>query len=366
MNEAVVKSKSIRDTFDVDVIPIRFASSSVDIGRFTMRKIALTISVAMKLAVICARRSPDLVYFTLVPIGAAFYRDLLFVGIVKLYRIPLVYHLHGRGIREAGRSRFNQRIYEWVFDKATIVHLSQRLYSDIERFVPPERCVFLSNGVEDMGTTPRQADRHAGADSVRLLFLSNMKVLKGPLVFLEALALLRKWNVNCHAVFVGPWSERGCEEMFIRMVGSEHLEEMVSYLGPKYGKEKFVVLRESDIFVFPTLHPWESFPLVVLEAMSVGKPVVATRTGAIEDMVENGVTGLLSPPGDVEALSRALEMLIRDSEMRVQMGENGRKRYLERFTLERFEEGITSILRRAATSANTASFKSDGPGVPPP
>jgi glycosyltransferase involved in cell wall biosynthesis len=81
--------------------------------------------------------------------------------------------------------------------------------------------------------------------------------------------------------------------------------------------------------------------------MSYGLPVIATPEGGIPAMVQEGVTGYLVPHGNVAVLADALETLIRNPELCASMGENGRKRYLECFTLERFEQGLCNILQRA-------------------
>jgi glycosyltransferase involved in cell wall biosynthesis len=79
---------------------------------------------------------------------------------------------------------------------------------------------------------------------------------------------------------------------------------------------------EADIFVFPTLA--DCAPLAVPEAMAASLPVVTTRVGAIPEMIEDGVTGLLVAPGDRDGLRDALERLLQSPEMRVQMGASAR------------------------------------------
>ena len=78
-------------------------------------------------------------------------------------------------------------------------------------------------------------------------------------------------------------------------------------------------------------------------------PVVSTFEGAIPDVVEDGVTGFLVPQKDPVALAEKLEILIRNPEMRNQMGEAGRAKYEREFTLERFERRMVEILERAGS-----------------
>src|SRR5207249_8038218 len=111
----------------------------------------------------CIKRRPRAAYFTLVPVGMAYYRDIVFVAVLKLLRIPLIFHLHGRGVKDAARKWKQRWLYEWTFSGATVVHLSERLYEDIEEFVPRDKCHFLPNGIVDwrdaLSTRPRGVPR---------------------------------------------------------------------------------------------------------------------------------------------------------------------------------------------------------------
>ncbi len=89
----------------------------------------------------------------------------------------------------------------------------------------------------------------------------------------------------------------------------------------------------------------EGFGLTLIEAMAVGAALVAARAGAAELVVEDGVTGVLTPPGDADALVAALEPLMRDPAFAVAMGARGRQRVLETFSLEAEAEGIARVYR---------------------
>jgi len=89
----------------------------------------------------------------------------------------------------------------------------------------------------------------------------------------------------------------------------------------------------------------EGFGLTLIEAMSAGAALVASRAGAAELVVEDGVTGVLMPPGDVDALVAALEPLMRDPAAAAQMGERGRARVLEKFSLDAEAAGIAEVYR---------------------
>jgi mannosyltransferase len=89
----------------------------------------------------------------------------------------------------------------------------------------------------------------------------------------------------------------------------------------------------------------EGFGLTLIEAMSAAAALVASRAGAAELVVEDGVTGVLTPPGDVDALVAALEPLMRDPASAAQMGQRGRARVLEKFSLDAEAAAIAEVYR---------------------
>ncbi len=139
--------------------------------------------------------------------------------------------------------------------------------------------------------------------------------------------------------------------------GRDYRKEMERILGPALNQVRFLEnlppdavaawLEGVDIFVFPSL--WDNFPYVILEAMACGKAIVATRTGAVPEMI--GETGLLVPPGDVKALAGALRKLMGDEELRSRLGEAARKRFEERFHPDRVMGEILEVYREAALRA---------------
>jgi len=141
------------------------------------------------------------------------------------------------------------------------------------------------------------------------------------------------------------WVGDACAEQFSLLLEDLRLQDVVRYVGAKYGAEKEGFLASADLFAFPTFHSPECFPLVILEAMSFGLPIVTTSEGAIPDMVEDGVNGFLVPQRDVTTLADRLALLLTSRETREKMGARGREKFLQRFRIETFEANITTIFR---------------------
>jgi glycosyltransferase involved in cell wall biosynthesis len=113
------------------------------------------------------------------------------------------------------------------------------------------------------------------------------------------------------------------------------LGDVVSFAGTCVGAAKWEYYGAADIFCLPSYHESEALPVVVLEAMMFELPVVATRWRGIPDLVSDGITGMLVPVRDPNALAKALDVLLADRLLRRSMGARARTIFLERFTLER-------------------------------
>jgi glycosyltransferase involved in cell wall biosynthesis len=105
-----------------------------------------------------------------------------------------------------------------------------------------------------------------------------------------------------------------------------------------------VVMSALDILVLASTSP-EPFGRVLIEAMAAGKPVIATDAGAAREIIEDGVHGLLVPPGDAEAMARAMIYLLTHRDTAILMGQRGQDRVRERFSAQQYVDGVQSVYR---------------------
>lgn len=178
---------------------------------------------------------------------------------------------------------------------------------------------------------------------MHFLTISNLNSSKGTWILLEACCLLQERGAPDFCVhFVGAGTAEISEEDFRGAIETQGLSDVVQYHGRLYGDDKERLLQLSDVFVHPTLN--DCFPLVLLEAMQHALPIIATPVGAIPDMVEDGVTGLIIPEQDVKALAEAMQSFIEHPESIPNMGEAARGRFLQSYTVNRFEQRLLHIL----------------------
>lgn len=160
---------------------------------------------------------------------------------------------------------------------------------------------------------------------VRIVMVARFAPQKDQSLLVSALAGIEQ---EFELLLVGDGSTRSHVESLAYQLG---LQAKVKFLGARSDIDK--ILEDAHIFVLAT--NWESFGLTSVEAMRAGLPVVATDVGGVSEVVVDGETGFLVPKGDVVAMRERLYQLIADHDLRIRMGQAGRKRYETNFTLER-------------------------------
>jgi glycosyltransferase involved in cell wall biosynthesis len=338
INTQVAASELLRARFDVDVLPLQFAESIDQLRRVSVNKLWRATAVAARLVETLIRRRPDVVYFTPTPSGPGFYRDCMYIALLKLFAAPRVYHLHAQGFAEY--TGWRRQLCRWAFRDARAIVLSPSLRRDIAAFVPDEHVIVVPNGIRDTNAT-----RPSRSGVPRILFLSNLLHSKGPYVLLEALAELTRAGTAFQATFAG--AADGAADVFHTKIRELGLADRVEYVGPVYGSRKDEVLAACDVFVLPTWH--DAFPLVLIEAMAWELPIVSTYEGAIPEMVADGETGYLVEPRDPCALAARLRALLEDAPLRAEMGRRGRQRFEARYTFAGFERRLVEALELPRT-----------------
>ena len=334
------ESKTLNMAFRSTYVNLLASKTVAESGRFSIGKLLGFIKVWFQVLGVLLFKKPVVCYFALSTTGAAFYKDVALVFLLKLFRIKIIYHLHNKGVEKASKSRLNRTLYRFAFKNTIVILLSEYLYNDVSAYVPYENIRICANGIPEINVFLKQQKQESTV--VQILFLSNLIESKGVFILLEALAILKNNGVPFKSVFVGGEGDISTS-LFNETVSLLNLKNEVSYLGKRYGHDKDIVLQQSDIFAFPTFK--ECFPLVIIEAMQCGLAVVSCPEGGIPDIVEDGVTGYLVSQKNILALADRLKELIENPNLRISMGEKGTKSYKENFTLDIFEKRLVAILR---------------------
>ncbi len=337
MNKRVLDSTVIRESFDIRSIEISYMKHRNEMGKWKLSKLYIIVRVLHKLLSELLFHRPMFVYFQISPSGVAFARDLVFVTVIKLFRVRILFHMHGKGI--INKSKFAKVFYKYCFRSEYIIHLSSLLTYDLKD-VYRGKVFIVPNGTPD---STIQKDEGASTRVPIILYLSNLVLSKGILDYIAALEILANKKLEFKGIIVGAEADvtRGELHLELRKRG---LEGIVEYLGPRYDKEKTEIMQDSNIFIFPT--KWECFPIVIIEAMQFGLPVISTNEAAIPEIIEDGVTGFLVNKDAPVEIAKKVEELMKNPILRIKMGKAGRKKYEEKYTLRHCEENMKKVFQQ--------------------
>jgi glycosyltransferase involved in cell wall biosynthesis len=337
-NGYLTKSPLINNHFALEIINLQFAASVQELKKFTIRKLFKALGYAFTILKKMFQFRPDLVHFTLSTMGFAFYRDAFYVAIIKCFSPAIVYHLHTKGIKKNTEGHFlKKRICRFVFKNTESICLSTNLTKDIEQ-VSVSIPYIVPYGIPV--SRPAENGTAARSGSIpQILYLGNYIESKGVLVLVEALSLLAERGHVFSARLVGAPADVTME-MLERKIGEKNLTASVTATGPLYNERKLEEYRNADIFVFPTFYENEAFPLVLLEALQYGLPIVSTFEGGIPEMIIDNETGLLVESQNAEMLAGKISALLTDPARRKEMGRRGYQRFKNNYTLEHFENNM--------------------------
>jgi glycosyltransferase involved in cell wall biosynthesis len=184
------------------------------------------------------------------------------------------------------------------------------------------------------GVSDRFYPMNLEKERIRLLYTGRLDQRKGILILLKAFRIIVQKHNDVELLIGGDGPERQRLESYVINNG---MTNNVRFLGRAPYEKVPEVFNRSSIFVFPTLY--EPFGLVAAEALATELPVIASRIGAIPEIVDESC-GILVPPNDPEALASAIEVLIDDEPLRRSMGKNGRKKVKEKFSWERMAKEV--------------------------
>lgn len=232
------------------------------------------------------------------------------VRLGQRYRLPVIITEQAPWLSSMRDSPSILERSTWAVQKSAFsVALSRSARDSIERFTGPlENLRVIPNAIDDSVFTPPTHGKPA--KSSQILFAGIIRFVKGVDVLLRALRLLADRGRTLDLLIAGESfyaTYRRDEVEVQQMVRDLQLEKHVHFVGPKSPSEVADLMRESALLVLPSRA--ESFGLVLAEALACGTPVVATRCGGPEDIVDTRV-GVLVPPEDPEALARGIEYVL--------------------------------------------------------
>ncbi len=289
VGQYVKDSILVNNTFNAKFINLSTSKIIGEIGKNPLLKISRYLIILFKIFFNLIKFNPQVVYLAITAKGIGFYKDFPIVVLSKIFGKKLVLHYHNKGVSVNQNKFFNNLLYNILFKNTIVILLSERLYSDVSKYVKKENVYFCPNGIPDINNLESYKKINA---NTKILFFSNLIESKGVFILLEALKLLKDDKVQFHCNLVGGEGDITSKEIN-KKINTLKLDENVKYLGSQYGNHKKNIFKSSDIFVFPSFYHNECFPIVLIEAMMFELPVISTDEGGISDIIKNGYTGFI-------------------------------------------------------------------------
>lgn len=272
--------------------------------------------------------------------NTAFYGSLAVLGT----RTKVVATFHGA--MEVDRRSWRDRAKWRAMRRASRLVCVSRTLEELSRGIPdfpPRRACTIYNGIDLTRFTPAptaalRTKLGLDADTILVGAVGNVRAPKGYPVLLRSIALLRERGLKLHLALAGDDSGALADEL--RALRTElALDDTVSLIGFVDDVPNF--LNGLDLFVLSSLS--EGFSLSTVQALAVGLPVVATRSGGPEEIVVHGTSGLLVAPGSVDALAGGLQSVAQDSSERRRLASAARVRAESAFSVEAMLQAYNTL-----------------------
>ena len=236
--------------------------------------------------------------------------------------------------------------FRWAATHSTaVVAVSRDTKEDAERLLRLRSGTIhvIPNGIVARGGDRDRVRRELGmqAGETLVVALGNVSVRKAHDVMVRALIELRDRRPDIRWRLAIAGTDQGCAPALRRLASEHGVADRVHLLGHRGDTDD--ILAASDVFAMSSLH--EGMPLAIMEAMFAGKPVVTSTAGGIGEMITDGVDGLLTPVGDVAAMSAALERVLVDPALRESLGAAARRRAPRQFGIAPMMDAYVGFYR---------------------
>lgn len=262
----------------------------------------------------------------------------------KRENVPFVTTAHG-----FYRTHWGSRVMGWG-ERVIVVSSPLKEYMEKHFRVPKEKLRLIHRGIDfdklRLSYNPEETLRlrqQLSPEGKHLIGLvGRLTPRKGLLFFIEALSYLKKENYPFRALIVGEVAKKNFSKKLKEKIKKENLEEEIIFMGKRSDVSQIISIL--DLLVFPSIEP-ESFGRVVVEALALGKPVVATALGGVKDIIEDGLTGKLVLPGDRVALAKTIHWMLEHKEEADNLAQRGQKKVLAEFNLDKMYQKTIEVYR---------------------
>jgi glycosyltransferase involved in cell wall biosynthesis len=244
----------------------------------------------------------------------SFYRKTVLFFISKLLGRKTIIHIHSGKFDTFYESvPYLQRLIRYVLNKTDVlIVLSEEWRAYFDTLTNTPKAIVVNNPV----ITPTFARAKKPEKPYKILYLSRINTIKG---IYDLLEYFKKHHQDLKGEFLLQVAGSGEEDQVMAIIKNEKLEDVVEFVGWISGEPKMQMIRESDAFILASYY--EGLPMSILEAMSMGKAIIASKVGGVPSVVKDKENGWLITPKKPEELTRVFNDIRQDPEILYRFGE---------------------------------------------
>jgi glycosyltransferase involved in cell wall biosynthesis len=359
VNELIINSPEFRKAFDIKFISLKKRTNVHERGKLGLLNVADNIRNAAVFTAHLISYNLENVYLPIAQNKLGFLRDSLFINLAAVFGKKVCAHFHGGGFDSFYLKQ--NIVYKWHIRRSLakidrLILLAHKIKPQFEPFVRSEKIRVIYN----CASAPAKQDKvvKSTSDYFQVLFIGYISKAKGAYDMVRSLPeVVNRHKGKVKYILCGAGVDKEPNINYIsdphngysdtiKFIENNALSEYVELKGVVTGNEKEKLLRESDIFVFPSYS--EGFPMSLLEAMSYGLPIVCTPVGAIGEMLGERENCLFVTPGDIKVISDAVNRLCDDPKLRIEMGNRNRELIKNKYNLDNFIASLVEVWRNMA------------------
>jgi glycosyltransferase involved in cell wall biosynthesis len=344
-------NSSLSERFDLVHLDLADRRGIQHVNKPDLHDVFLFFRQWVRLLNILFHKRPALTYLVLSQSTIGFIRDSFLIWPAVISGSRIVLHLHGGNFQQwaTERSLVMKAYVRMVLRRTTrAIVLGETLKRQFEGFVNEANIVVVPNGIDwprtNSSTTPVRIKSR-----FQILHLSTLSHLKGALVLIKAIPIILRHRQDVEFICAGPWSHTEDQQWAETFIAEQGISDHVHFTGQVDGDAKATLFESADLFVFPGIQQ-EGQPLVVIEAMAAGLPVIFTNRGCLRDTVIDKESGMEVPINDPEKLAETIIQLLNHPDALKEMGARARQRYASIYTKKRHIENMIKVFTSACTS----------------
>jgi glycosyltransferase involved in cell wall biosynthesis len=272
----------------------------------------------------------------------SFYRKFIIFAISKfVFRKKIIYHIHGGGFKEFYNTRdviSKCMIKTLLANTDIVICLSQSWYEYFRKNFKTKSLAILPNIID----YPEIVQNTKKTSSINFLFFGLICKAKGTFDLINVIAKNKESYRGRVKLIIGG---NGEIQELMTLINNNHIEDIVEFLGWVDSNKKVAVLNNTDVLILPSYN--EGLPISILEAMSYGKAVIATRVGGIPEIVKQNMNGLLVEPGNLVQIEQSINNFLEHPELVKKFGvisEQMAQKHMPHIVLKELEGFYKSIL----------------------